>query len=139
MKLKSDPRHLSRIIATQQLFNSQFKDTKVFSTKNIVKLSKNKEYNQTLLDQILIGVKDNNTEIEQIIKKASLNRSSGEFNTLDMQILKIAVFEGFVGNITPPKVAIDEAIEIAKEFGSNASSTFVSGVLGSLIKKENGE
>ncbi len=56
-----------------------------------------------------------------------------------MQILKVAVFEGFIGNITPPKVAIDEAIEIAKEFGDSTSSVFVSGVLGSLIKKTNGE
>lgn len=139
MKSKTDPRHLSRIIVIQELFNSEFKNTKPFPTKEIIKLNKNKEYNQSLLENILNGIKKNNTKIENIIKKASLNRSQDKINTLDMQILKVAVFEGFIGNITPPKVAIDEAIEIAKEFGDSTSSVFVSGVLGSLIKKTNGE
>ena len=139
MKSKTDPRHLSRIIVIQELFNSEFKNTKSFPTKEIIKLNKNKEYNQSLLENILNGIKKNNTKIENIIKKASLNRSQDKINTLDMQILKVAVFEGFIGNITPPKVAIDEAIEIAKEFGDSTSSVFVSGVLGSLIKKTNGE
>ena len=138
MKSKIDPRHLSRIIAVQKLFNSQFKNTKIFSTKDIITLSNNKQYNQVLLDKILDGVENNNTKIEKIINKATLNRASDKINTLDMQILKIAVYEGFVENITPPKVAIDEAIEIAKEFGNTTSSMFVSGVLGSLIKKEDG-
>ena len=138
MKSKIDPRHLSRIIAVQKLFNSQFKNTKIFPTEDILTLNNNKQYNQVLLDKILNGVENNNNQIEEIINKATLNRSSDKINTLDMQILKIAVYEGFIENITPPKVAIDEAIEIAKEFGNETSSTFVSGVLGSLIKKEDG-
>lgn len=138
MKSRIDPRHLSRIIAVQKLFNSQFKNTKIFPTEDILTLNNNKQYNQVLLDKILNGVENNNNQIEEIINKATLNRSSDKINTLDMQILKIAVYEGFIENITPPKVAIDEAIEIAKEFGNETSSTFVSGVLGSLIKKEDG-
>ena len=138
MKSRIDPRHLSRIIAVQKLFNSQFKNTKIFPTEDILTLNNNKQYNQVLLDKILDGVENNNNQIEEIINKATLNRSSDKINTLDMQILKIAVYEGFIENITPPKVAIDEAIEIAKEFGNETSSTFVSGVLGSLIKKEDG-
>ena len=44
-------------------------------------------------------------------------------------------YEGFVDKITPPKVAIDEAIEIAKEFGGDTSSKFVNGVLGAIYEE----
>ena len=52
MKSRIDPRHLSRIIAVQKLFNSQFKNTKIFPTEDILTLNNNKQYNQVLLDKI---------------------------------------------------------------------------------------
>jgi N utilization substance protein B len=54
---------------------------------------------------------------------------------VDLQILRIAIFEGFVGKKTPPKVAIDEAIEIAKDFGGDTSGKFVNGVLGAIYEE----
>lgn len=58
---------------------------------------------------------------------------------VDLQILRMSIYEGFLEKITPPKVAIDEAIELAKEFGDESSSKFVNGVLGAIydIHKEN--
>jgi len=53
---------------------------------------------------------------------------------VDLQILRIAIYEGFIGKITPPKVSIDEAIEIAKDFGGESSSKFVNGVLGAIYE-----
>lgn len=58
---------------------------------------------------------------------------------VDLQILRIAIFEGFIGKLTPPKVAIDEAIELAKEFGGQASDKFVNGVLGALYEEHKGK
>jgi N utilization substance protein B len=54
---------------------------------------------------------------------------------VDLQILRISIFEGFLAKITPPKVAIDEAIEIARDFGGEVSSKFVSGVLGAIYEE----
>ncbi|MBU1119658.1 transcription antitermination factor NusB, partial [Patescibacteria group bacterium] len=53
----------------------------------------------------------------------------------DLQIFRIAILEGFIGKITPPKVAIDEAIEIAKDFGGDSSGKFVNGVLGAIYEQ----
>jgi N utilization substance protein B len=55
---------------------------------------------------------------------------------VDLQILRIAIYEGFVGTITPPKVAIDEAIEVAKDFGGEINSKFVNGVLGAIYEQQ---
>jgi N utilization substance protein B len=48
--------------------------------------------------------------------------------------LRIAIYEGFIAQKTPPKVAIDEAIELAKEFGEEVNGKFVNGVLGAIYK-----
>ncbi|MFN2291384.1 MAG: transcription antitermination factor NusB, partial [Anaerolineae bacterium] len=55
---------------------------------------------------------------------------------IDRNILRIAIYEILVGDDTPTKVAINEAVELAKEYGSDSSGRFVNGVLGSLVAKE---
>ena len=55
---------------------------------------------------------------------------------VDRNILRISIFE--ILNITPPKVAINEAVELAKTFGSESSSRLVNGVLGSVVAKHGG-
>lgn len=57
-------------------------------------------------------------------------------NSLDLAILRLAIWELRVEKKNPPKVVIDEAIEIAKELGSENSPGFVNGVLGSIMEKE---
>ena len=54
---------------------------------------------------------------------------------IDVAILRLAVYELIFEKNTPPKVIIDEAIELAKEYGSDSSPSFVNGVLGSIYKK----
>lgn len=53
---------------------------------------------------------------------------------IDLAILRLAVYELTIANLEPPKVIIDEAIELAKEFGNEHSSQFVNGVLGTVLK-----
>jgi N utilization substance protein B len=53
---------------------------------------------------------------------------------IDLAILRLAVYELTIANLEPPKVVIDEAIELAKEFGNDNSSKFVNGVLGTVLK-----
>jgi N utilization substance protein B len=54
---------------------------------------------------------------------------------IDRNVLRIALFEFMIEGSTPPKVAINEAVELAKRFGSDSSSRFVNGVLGTLLSE----
>lgn len=56
-----------------------------------------------------------------------------KINQLDLSILRCAVWELLIQKTTPPKVIIDEAVELAKEFGTDTSAPFVNGVLGSIL------
>ena len=71
------------------------------------------------------------------IKKAAPTWPIEKLNKIDLAILRLAVFE-LENQQTPPKVVIDEAIELAKEFGAESSASFVNGVLGTIYKKEGG-
>ena len=69
------------------------------------------------------------------IQKAAPTWPIDNLNKIDLAILRLAVFELETGT-TPPKVVIDEAVELAKEFGSEASASFVNGVLGTIYKEQ---
>lgn len=55
-------------------------------------------------------------------------------NKIDLAILRLAVYELLIQKKEPPKVIIDEAVELAKEFGSENSAAFINGVLGNILK-----
>ena len=58
-----------------------------------------------------------------------------QLSVIDRNVLRLALYELQPGSLVPPKVAINEAIELAKEFGGEASSRFVNGVLGSAYEE----
>ncbi|MFC1780088.1 transcription antitermination factor NusB [Patescibacteria group bacterium] len=140
MKKTSDPRHSARILALQKLFEEDFKlgdleDKKAldFSNKNLCEINDIGKYDKKLLDQIIKTVRENQKEVDNIILELAPERPINEISQIDLEILRIAITEGFIEKFTPSKVAIDEAIELAKEFGGDASSKFVNGVLGTLF------
>lgn len=145
MKTRNDPRHLSRIIALQKLFAIHFDqgvdENKIKETKieELAKLSKIGRFDKDLSEKIINGVEKTKESLDKRIQTYAPQWPIEQIQTVDLEILRIALWEGFEGCITPPKVAIDEAIEIAKEFGGDSSSKFVNGVLGSIyeeIKKQ---
>jgi len=141
MKTAKDPRHSARIIALQKLFETEFK-LKNFNNLKINTLSSNylsninniKLFDKNLYNNLLDAVNKNMTKIDKIIVQLAPERPINDISQVDLQILRMAIAEGFIESITPSKVAIDEAIELAKEFGGLASSKFVNGVLGNLLK-----
>lgn len=143
MKRATDPRHLARVLALQELFSIDFNkesiNTDIIPLEELVELDEITEYNTELYEKIKEGVLDNNTEINSIITKYAPQWPLDQIKLVDLQILKIAIYEGFIGKITPPKVALDEAIEVAKEFGGETSSKFVNGVLGAIYEETNGK
>jgi N utilization substance protein B len=139
MKRASDPRHLARILALQELFSSYFNknnpDIDDLPVEDLTSLDEIDDYNQDLLKQIIEGVKTKQEEIDKLIVQYAPQWPISQMKLVDLQILRMAILEGFVGKITPPKVAIDEAIEIAKDFGGETSGKFVNGVLGAIYEE----
>lgn len=140
MKRLTDPRHLSRILVLQELFREDFGKVNSFITEDVsvddlVQINEISEYNNDLYQNILNGVPQEIEQIDETIKKYAPQWSIDQMKLVDLQILRIAIYEGFLAKITPPKVAIDEAIEIAKEFGGESSGKFVNGVLGAIYEE----
>ena len=73
--------------------------------------------------------------IDEQIAKAAPEYPIDKINKTDLAILRLAVYELLIEKKQPPKVIIDEAIELAKEYGGDTSPAFINGALGKLIKK----
>ncbi len=140
MKAPNDRRHYARWFALQKLFCIHFPDNASdpvgeYDSAELLEIDGINEYDSSLAESIINGVRTNREAIDAVIGKLAPERPISQMSKLEVEILRIAIFEGFIGKITPEKVAIDEAIELAKNFGTNTSRLFVSGVLGTLIEK----
>ncbi|NMB70356.1 transcription antitermination factor NusB [candidate division WWE3 bacterium] len=135
MKAKTDPRHNSRKLALSSIFCWLFNDTE---TEACALLSKehldSEEIDQFLTDYIVGSVKEHLDDIDSIIEKAAPEWPIEKISKVDLVILRIAIAEIVFGNKTPVKVGIDEAVELAKEFGNDTSHKFVNGVLGTVVE-----
>ncbi|MBI2866857.1 MAG: transcription antitermination factor NusB [Chloroflexi bacterium] len=86
--------------------------------------------------EIVKGVSEQRSEIDGVIARYAPVRPVKDLFAIDRAILRIAIFEILSDNrAAPKKVAVDEAVELAKLFGSDASSRFVNGVLGGLLRE----
>lgn len=115
MKTATDPRHLKRRETIKFLFAQTYavQSNPPEMAKKILRKQKN---------------------LDTQIQKAAPTWPIDRLNKIDLAILRLAVYELNVGK-TPPKVVIDEAVELAKEYGSESSSSFVNGVLGTIYGK----
>ena len=83
---------------------------------------------------ILNAIYDNLKIIDKLIEESAVQFPIEKIARVDASILRLAVYELVLERKEPPKVIIDEAIELAKEFGSDTSSSFINGVLGAIYK-----
>lgn len=74
--------------------------------------------------------------IDSLITKSAPQWPLDQVNKIDLAILRLAVFELVLNKQEPEKVIIDEAVELAKEFGGQSSPAFVNGVLGTILKEK---
>ncbi len=139
MKRSTDPRHLARILALQSLFTKYFAQEEIITdtmpVKELLSINEIEEYDTELFSKITEGVVKNIDEIDKMITQYAPQWPTKQMKLVDLQILRIAIYEGFIEEITPPKVSIDEAIEIAKDFGGESSGKFVNGVLGAIYEE----
>lgn len=82
---------------------------------------------------LVAGVRANREAIDQVIQQVAQNWTVGRMTPIDRSILRLATFEILHLPETPPKVAIDEAIELAKRFGTAESARFVNGLLDRIV------
>ena len=86
-------------------------------------------------EKLVQGVLKNKSTIDELIGRFAPSFPVTQMSVIDRNILRIAIFEILVDNNVPVKVAIDEAVELAKTFGSDSSPRLINGVLGSIVTK----
>lgn len=131
-------RHLARTLAMQSLFIWDFNGKKNDQLQNIVTGTLEHfapEFDGiTFIQKIIEGVVNNLDDIDQKIVKYATEWPLDQITNVDRNILRIGIFELLLNEDIPSRVAINEAIEIAKTFGGESSGKFVNGVLGAIYK-----
>lgn len=84
--------------------------------------------------QLLVGVIEHQSQIDVLIQRYAPEWPLDQIAVIDRNILRIAIYEVLLDEATPIKVAINEAVELAKAYGSDSSPRFVNGVLGTLTE-----
>ena len=88
----------------------------------------------SFIEELVQGVLKNKSKIDEVIGRFAPSFPVAQMSVIDRNILRVAIFEILMDN-TPVKVAINEAIELAKIFGSDSSPRLINGVLGSIVTK----
>lgn len=118
-----DPRHQKRIHIVQNLFAKTFSNGSQDNLLNEV-------------DTMTTGILKNEAEIDSLIAKYAPKFPVDRIAKTDLAILRLAVYELIIEPVEPEKVIINEAIELAKEFGGEKSYAFVNAVLGTILKNK---
>lgn len=133
-------RHLARSIVLQSLFEWDFykrePDLKKILERNIKKFGEGFdeiEFAKSLAE----GVAKYLQKIDKIIQQSAPERPIDQLGIIDRNVLRIGLYELLYGDKkeVPPKVAINEAIELGKSFGGESSGKFINGVLGTVYKE----
>lgn len=132
-------RHLARSIAMQTLYQWDFKGQPtailpIILEQNIEEFGAGLEGDNEFIKDTVDGVVDHLKEIDETVSQYATNWPLEQITIIDRNILRIGVYElKFNNEKIPAKVAINEAIEIAKSYGGQASGKFVNGVLGAIF------
>jgi len=130
-------RHLARSIVMQTLYQWDFrgKPTAVIPAivdQNMVEFGVGLESEEKYVRETIDGILKNIKKIDKIIIKYAPNWPFGQMALVDRNILRIGIYELEFNDQIPAKVAINEAIEVAKTYGGQSSGKFVNGILGSI-------
>jgi transcription antitermination protein NusB len=136
-------RHLGRIVALQTLYEQDFRrecGDKSFKLGEV--LARNiSRYQETIDDTAFIkelvkGVDKNQKDIDGVIGPVAPEWPIEQIARMDRIVLRIGVYELLYDESVPPKVVINEAVELAKAFGGDNSSKFINGVLGTVLRNK---
>jgi len=134
-------RHLARSIALQSLYEWDFRGQKgddllAIVDRNIKEFGTGLD-ETTFVFQLVNGVIEKKDNIDEIIQKAAPQWPMAQIASVDRNVLRLGLYELLFGNRdeVPPKVAINESIELAKSYGGESSGKFVNGVLGTVYRE----
>lgn len=132
-------RHLARALAMQSLYEWDFysgeKNASEVVERNLAEFAPNFDEND-FAKSIVQGVVKNQTQIDETISKFAPEWPLPKITTVDRNVLRIGTYELLFNFDIPSKVAINEAIELAKTFGGESSGKFVNGVLGAIYRDQ---
>ncbi len=133
-------RHLARSIVLQALFEWDFYNQSTDLSETIernIKVFGAGFDEQDFTKKLALGVKEHLPRIDKVIQSSAPERPLAQLTIIDRNVLRIGLYELLYENKdeVPPKVAINEAIELAKNFGGPSSGKFVNGVLGAIYKE----
>lgn len=134
-------RHLQRSVAMQSLFEWDFQGGKEKGVEEIIKRNI-QEFapgieESGFVENLVKGTLKNKSKIDEMIEKCAPEWPINQITVVDRNILRLGIWELIFGNYeeVPPKVAINEAIELAKTFGGESSARFINGVLGTIYRE----
>lgn len=144
-------RHLGRIVVLQTLYEYEFRSQAQDSNVSLVEIvARNlSRYEDTIGDKqfvqdLLNGIIEKQVELDSKLQPMAPEWPISQIARIDRNVLRMGLFELlYMKETVPPKVAINEAVELAKAFGSDNSSKFINGVLGTayklFVEEQNGE
>jgi N utilization substance protein B len=139
-------RHLGRIIALQTLYELNFR--RDAGDEGVVMdeiLERNLLRYQSMVDdtafikQLVAGVSASENELDEVLQPIAPEWPIDQIARMDRTVLHIGLYELQQGTDVPPKVVINEAVELAKAFGGENSSKFINGVLGTFYRQQTAE
>ncbi len=135
-------RHLGRIVALQTLYEFEFRtqsedlttDVKHIMTRNLSRYDTAIQ-DTSFVSELIAGVLDKQSELDEKLQPMAPEWPLAQIARIDRTVLRIGLYELlYRADTVPPKVAINEAVELAKAFGSDNSSKFINGVLGTAFR-----
>ncbi len=136
-------RHLGRIIALQTLYEQELRidandtefDVDAVLARNIERY-KDMLDDVTFIKELVAGVDEQAEKLDAQLQPVAPEWPIDQIARMDRLVLRIGLYELENDNDVPPKVVINEAVELAKAFGGDNSSKFVNGVLGTLLREQ---
>ena len=129
-------RHSGRQAAVKILYSLEFSDEKPETAADAYwSDSKASRKMKTYAMSLINGVCENRDQIDTAIDKASAHWPVKRMPVVDLCILRLAVYELMICNDIPVAVAINEAVELAKDFSGQESASFINGILGNIVKE----
>ena len=129
-------RHQARELALQVLFHMELNQGDPGDCFDLISSSfEPPDASSSFSRQLVVGVWEQKEELDSLIRKASKHWRLERMPIVDRNVLRIALYEVLYLKDIPPKVSIDEAVELGKKFGTEESGAFINGVLDSIYHK----
>lgn len=135
-------RHLGRILALQTLYEYDFRsdcgdvnlDLDEVLTRNIARYKETVD-DHGFVNRLVKGVTDTSMQLDEVLQPVAPEWPIAQIARMDRLVLRMSLYELLSNDDVPPKVVINEAVELSKAFGGENSSKFINGVLGTILRK----